>query len=120
MAENSAELVSILDKKFATRTYEEWDRTFREAGDLIYAKVQQIEELEQDAQVIANDYITTFDHPVLGSVKMCNHPNHYSETPAGIWREAPELGQHTEEILTEELGYDRDEIEQLRAAGAIL
>ena len=120
MAENSAELVSILDKKFATGTYDEWDRTFRESGDFIYAKVQHIEDLEHDSQVIANDYIAAFDHPVLGSVKVCNHPNHYSETPAGIWREAPELGQHTEEILIEELGYDRNNIQQLKTAGAIL
>ena len=120
MAKNSAELVSILDKKFATRTYEEWDGTFREAGDFIYSKLQHIDELDQDTQVIANEYITNFDHPVLGSIKVCNHPNQYSETPAGIWREAPELGQHTEEVLIEELGYDWDDIEQLRAAGAIL
>ncbi len=120
MAENSAELVKILDKKFATKTFDEWDRTLREAGDFIYSKVQHIDELEQDTQVIANDYITDYDHPVLGSIKVCNHPNQYSETPAGIWREAPELGQHTEEILIEELGYDWDEIGKLRDAGAIL
>ena len=51
---------------------------------------------------------------------MCNHPNIYSETPAGIWREAPELGQHTEEILIDELGYDWDDIGELQNAGAIL
>ena len=118
--ENAAELVEILDKRFATKTYDEWNAAFQEGGDFIYAKVQHIDELEDDTQVIANDFITTFDHPVLGPVKMCNHPNHYSETPAGIWREAPELGQHTEEILIEELDYDWDDIERLRGAGAIL
>jgi crotonobetainyl-CoA:carnitine CoA-transferase CaiB-like acyl-CoA transferase len=117
--ENSAELVQILDARFATRTYDEWDKAFREGGDFIYAKVQSISELETDPQVIANDYITTFDHPVIGSVKMANHPIIYSETPAGIWREAPELGQHTEEILIEELGYDWDRITRLQEAGVI-
>jgi crotonobetainyl-CoA:carnitine CoA-transferase CaiB-like acyl-CoA transferase len=51
---------------------------------------------------------------------MCNHPNKYSETPAGIWREAPELGQHTEEVMIDELGYTWDDIERVREAGAIL
>ena len=51
---------------------------------------------------------------------MCNHPNIYSETPAGIWKEAPELGQHTEQILIDELGYDWDDISELQEAGAIL
>jgi len=51
---------------------------------------------------------------------MCNHPNVYSETPSGIWREAPELGQHTEELLIEELDYTWDDINVLRDKGAIL
>ncbi len=120
-AENSAELVKILDKKFLDKTADDWDQTFRSSGtDFIYAKVQTIEELPNDPQVIANDYITTFNHPVLGPVKMTNHPNTYSETPAGIWREAPELGQHTEEILIDELGYTWDDITRLQEKGVIL
>jgi crotonobetainyl-CoA:carnitine CoA-transferase CaiB-like acyl-CoA transferase len=117
--ENTEELVEILDGRFATKTFDEWDRTFRQGGDFIYAKVQSVDELEHDPQVTANDYITTFDHPALGPIKMCNHPIIYSETPAGIWREAPELGQHTEEVLIEELGYNWKDIEGLQEAGAI-
>ena len=118
-AANGPALVAILDRKFAEKSFDEWDALLRESGDFIYAKVQSIDELQYDSQVIANDYITNFDHPVIGPVKMCNHPNIYSETPAGIWREAPELGQHTEEILVEELGYTWDDIAKLQEAGAI-
>ncbi|MDE2688247.1 MAG: CoA transferase [Chloroflexota bacterium] len=120
-AENTIELVRIMDGKFATKTADEWDNIFREFEvDFIYAKVQSITDLEDDVQVVKNNYITDFDHPVLGDVKMCNHPNIYSETPAGIWQEAPELGQHTEQILIDELGYDWDDISELQEAGAIL
>jgi crotonobetainyl-CoA:carnitine CoA-transferase CaiB-like acyl-CoA transferase len=120
-AENAAELVKILDAQFATRTADEWDKAYRSSGtDFIYAKVQTIQELEHDPQVIANDYITQFDHPTLGKVKMCNHPNIYSETRAGIFREAPELGQHTEDILINELGYTWEDIGRLQEAGVIL
>ena len=120
-AENTVELVRIMDEKFATKTADEWDNIFREFEvDFIYAKVQSITDLEDDVQVVKNNYITDFDHPVLGDVKMCNHPNIYSETPAGIWQEAPELGQHTEQILIDELGYDWDDISKLQEAGAIL
>ena len=49
--------------------------------------------------------------------KVCNI---YSETPAGIWKEAPEVGQHTEEILVNELGYGWDDIEKLQSTGTIL
>lgn len=120
-AENAVELVRIMDERFALRTADEWDELFRGFGvDFIYAKVQGIEELVDDVQVMANGYISGFAHPVLGDVRMCAHPNGYSETPAGIWREAPELGQHTEEILIDELGYDWDGIRRLQEAGAIL
>ena len=120
-ADNCVELVRIMDAKFAEKTADEWDAHFREFPvDFIYAKVQAIEELEHDVQVQANNYIAPFEHPVLGEVKMCSHPNRYSETPAGIWREAPELGQHTEQILIDELGYDWDDIKRLQDAGAIL
>ena len=120
-AENAKQLVEIFDQCFATKSADEWDYIFRQdETDFIYAKVQPVEELVNDPQVIANDYITDFDHPVLGSVKMCNHPNLYSDTPAGIWREAPELGQHTEEILISEFGYTWEDIQTLREANAIL
>ena len=118
--EHGQELVEIMNEQFSKKTYDEWDALFRATGDFIYAKVQSIDELEDDPQVIANDFITTFDHPVIGPIKMCNHPNIYSETPSGIWREAPELGQHTEEVLIEELDYTWDDITVLRDKGAIL
>ena len=120
-AENAPEIVKILDERFATKTVAEWDKLFRDSDtDFIYALVQSIEELSDDIQVQSNNYITHFDHPVLGDVQMCNHPNIYSETPAGIWKEAPEVGQDTEEILIENLGYDWDDIGRLQSAGAIL
>ena len=119
VGDHGTELVEILDKQFATKTFKEWDAIFRKLG-FIYAKVQSVADLKDDVQVIANDYIVDFDHPVLGTVQMCNFPVAFSETPASIRREAPELGQHTEAILIDELGYDWDDIQGLREAGAIL
>ena len=70
--------------------------------------------------MIANNYITDFDHPVLGDVKMCNFPVTFSKTPAGVWKEAPELGQDTESIMIDELGYDWADIQRFQEAGSIL
>jgi crotonobetainyl-CoA:carnitine CoA-transferase CaiB-like acyl-CoA transferase len=120
-AKHSLEVVAILDKRFEEKTAAEWDSIFREfSTDFIYSLVQTVQDLPYDPQVIANDFITKFDHPVLGEVQMCNHPSIYSETPAGIWKEAPEVGQHTEEILVDELGYGWDDIEKLQSTGTIL
>ena len=115
----SPELMRIIEDTFATKTYEEWDGIFRRYG-FIYAKVQTIEELPNDPQVIANDYIADFEHPTIGPIKVCNFPVAFSETPATIRSGAPELGEHTESVLLEELGFDWSDIEKFQDAGAIL
>ena len=120
MTGGSPELTAIIAERFKTKPADEWMEIFNRYEDLIFAKVQTIEELEHDPQVIANDYITEFAHPVIGDVKMCNFPAAFSETPAGVWKEAPELGQDTETILIDELGCDWDDITRMREAGAIL
>lgn len=43
----------------------------------------------------------------------------FNKTPMKIQREAPEFGQHTEDILTEILGYSWEEVEKVRGAGVI-
>ena len=84
MTAGSPELTATIAERFKTKTADEWIEVFNETRDLIFAKVQTIEELEHDSQVIANNYITDFEHPVLGDVKMCNFPVIFSETPAGV------------------------------------
>ena len=120
MSAGSPELTKEIADQFKTKTADEWIEIFNESRDLIFAKVQTIEELETDPQVIANNYIKNFEHPVIGDVKMCNFPVTFSDTPAGIWNEAPELGQHTESIMIEELGYDWDDIARFQETGSIL
>ena len=115
----SPELMKLIEDTFASKTFEEWDAIFRRYG-FIYARIQTIDELPDDPQVIANDYITDFDHPDMGAVKVCNFPVAFSETPATIQSAAPELGQHTEDVLIEELGYDWEDIGRFQEAGAIL
>ncbi len=119
MTGGSPELTAIIAERFRSKPVDEWMELLDGCKDLIYAKVQKIEELETDPQVVANGYISEFDHPAIGGVKMCGFPAAFSETPAGIWKEAPELGQDTESILIEELGYDWGDIERLQDAGAI-
>jgi crotonobetainyl-CoA:carnitine CoA-transferase CaiB-like acyl-CoA transferase len=109
---NAKELIAIMDKKFATKNRDEWFEIFRRDG-LIHTPIQTPTEVVNDPQTIANNYIVWFDHPVLGRTKMVGFPWDFSETPASVRREAPEFGQHTEEILLE-LGYTWDDITKLK------
>ncbi|MCH9039028.1 MAG: CoA transferase [Chloroflexi bacterium] len=117
--ENRGELIAILDGKFAEKTYHQWAEILERSGDFIFSPVQRLSELEDDPQVIANGYIADVDHPTLGPIKLADHPLRYSETPHSIRTVAPELGQHTEEILLE-MGFDWEGIAGLQEKGVIL
>ena len=113
--EHSEEAIRILDEIFATKPREEWLRLFKEGpGEVICGPVSDTEDLVDDPQVKANDYIIDFDHPVFGPIKMTGVPVGFSKTPGSVRREAPEFGQHTEEILTEVLDISWEEITQLK------
>jgi len=112
------ELVRILDEIFATRTGDEWERLFRE-NDFIYGRVQSLTEVTTDPQATANDFFAELDHPVGGPMKLVNTPVKFCQDPASVRAPAPELGQHTEEILLD-LGYNWEDISQLKEQEVIL
>ena len=117
--ENRHQLIPILDRTFAQKPYHEWASILQTSGDFIFSPVQSLADLPNDPQVVANDYITEVEHPDLGTVKLANHPINYSQTPHSIRSVAPELGQHTEEIILE-LGYTWEDITRLQDGGVII
>ncbi len=116
--EKSAELVAIFDDIFMMRTSQEWLDIFPEY-DLFCCGVNSFMELENDPQIIENDYLTDLDHPTLGKIKIPGYPVHFNGNCVQANRAAPELGEHTDEILTAVGGYSRSEIERFREDGVI-
>jgi len=110
-------LYEILDERFLTKNNEEWMELLK-AADCICAPVASYGDLVEDPQVRANDYIVEVDHPTQGRIPVVGAPWRFSETPTKIAPAAPELGQHTEEIL-QELGRSWEQIEELRSQGAL-
>ena len=73
--------------------------------------MQKVEDLPDDPQVIANEYITDYTHPLTGETyKYQNLPMQFRGTPAVRQGRAPLLGEHTEEILVDILGYQKESI----------
>lgn len=118
-AANAGAAVEILDSIFATRPRDEWVSLLRAGGDFIFTVVNTVDELPDDPQVQANRYIDDFDHPAFGATKVVGIPLRFSATPGSIRLPAPELGQHTEQILAELLGYTWEQIAQLRGKEVI-
>jgi len=111
---HAAELIRILDDVFAKRPSDDWMKRLDDAGDFIFSIVNRVADLPDDPQMRANDYIARVDHPTHGPLEMLNLPIGLSDTPGRIGGPAPEFGQHTEQILVEELGYDWDAVAGLR------
>jgi len=108
--ENARELITIMDKIFAGKPRDEWCKILQEAGDLVFECVNTVPEMVNDPQTLANDYVTEFQHPVLGPIKVVAPPIQLSKTPVGMQREAPEFGEHTEMIMTELLDYSWEDV----------
>jgi len=111
--ENCGELIAILDGIFLTKTREEWHDIFGRHG-FLSSPVNTPIELKDDLQITENKYIVEFDHPAVGRVLFPGYPVHFSEACAGTRSAAPELGEHTEEVLREVGGYSTEEIKRLR------
>lgn len=114
--EDKAKLFPLLDEAFALRTTAEWCRTLAAAG-MRHAPVRDHAEVVSDPAVWENGYIVSVEG-AHGEVRVPGSPVRFSATPARAAAHAPELGQHTEEVLLE-IGYTWDEIDELSSSGAI-
>jgi crotonobetainyl-CoA:carnitine CoA-transferase CaiB-like acyl-CoA transferase len=116
-AQNSIELIAVLDSIFATKTRAEWSERF-DRHELVWGPVQSIDEVVQDPQAHALGAFATVPHRSGDSIQIVRSPVEFGATPSTIRRASPELGEHTEEVLLEH-GYAWEEIAQLKEQGAI-
>src|ERR1700683_250654 len=101
---------------FASRTFEEWCRQLRDSG-APWAPVQSAYEVTQDPQVRDNDYLVDLQTEEGVSYTLASAPVEFDETPVVPGR-APEVGQHTEEVLLD-LDLSWEEIIDLKLADVL-
>ena len=89
------------------------------AADIPCGPVNTIDKVVNDPQVLYRDMITEVEHSTLGMLKTHNTPVNLSRTPARVTKAAPELGEHTNEVLRELLSMTEEEIAALRAEGVV-
>ncbi len=116
-AQHSLELIGVLDDVFATKTRAEWGAIL-DRHDLVWGPVQSIADVVRDPQARALDAFARLQHRTGEEIEVVRSPVEFSATPAGIRRGAPELGEHTEEILLEH-GYSWEDIAALRTKGVL-
>jgi len=111
------ELIGILDPLFASRTLAEWADILDRAG-CYWGKVQSVEEVTADPQAEAIGAFASTTLPDGRPLRIVKSPVRFGGTPAEVRGPAPELGQHTEEVLLE-AGYGWEDIARLKDAGAL-
>ena len=104
--------------RFRTRTSEEWQAALLEAG-IPGGPINFIDQVFSDPQVLAREMLVELPHSTAGTVKVAGSPLKLSRTPVRIDEPPPLLGQHTEEVLSEYLGYTLADLAPLRDEGVI-
>jgi crotonobetainyl-CoA:carnitine CoA-transferase CaiB-like acyl-CoA transferase len=115
---NCEELIRLIDKILLTKTMAEWEVIFRQ-HNIIYGRVASPQEVFADPQAIENNFFVDLHHPAKPDAKVVMTPVKFVQNPAEVRTCAPEIGQHTEEILLE-MGYTWEDIVQLKADNVIL
>jgi crotonobetainyl-CoA:carnitine CoA-transferase CaiB-like acyl-CoA transferase len=89
-----------------------------DANDIPCGPINDYAQVFADPQILAREMVVETNHPALGPLRTLGSPIKMSATPADVSRRAPQLGEHTDEVLAE-AGFSREEIATLRTAGAI-
>jgi formyl-CoA transferase len=116
--ENRAALAPELDEAFSKRDADEWLEVLHEAG-LPCGPINTVSEVFAHPQAEARGMVLEVDHPSVGTVRVPGFPYKLSGTPAAVHRPSPRLGEHTDEVLSEFLGYAPDRIGELYRQGVL-
>jgi len=109
---HAEELVGILDRRFASAPYETWAQALEGTG-VIFAKVAELPEVAKDPQARAMGMFAELEHPDLGRFETLAAPFAFSRSDVSVRGLAPEVGQHTAEVLAGMLGMGDQEIADL-------
>jgi crotonobetainyl-CoA:carnitine CoA-transferase CaiB-like acyl-CoA transferase len=115
---NQDALYALLAPLTAKRTTQDLLGDLEMRG-VVASPVYRADEMARDPHVVARGLHFWSPHPLIGQAPMTASPLRLSATPIEIYTAPPTLGQHTDEVLAELLGYSPDRLEALRAAAVI-
>jgi crotonobetainyl-CoA:carnitine CoA-transferase CaiB-like acyl-CoA transferase len=117
--ENATALIELLDGIIAQRDADDWMGRWKPM-EIVASPVQTLADVAEDPQAWGNDYfVKTHCEEVQREVEVRGLPIGLGKTPGEVSTLGPELGQDTELILADTLGYSWDQIGEFKAKGAI-
>jgi crotonobetainyl-CoA:carnitine CoA-transferase CaiB-like acyl-CoA transferase len=115
---NYGALRPIVADAFSKRTRAEWLEVLNDAG-IPAGPVRNLQEVLTDEQLLTREMVHVLQHSSAGPVQVLGIPVKLSATPGAVRRAPPALGEHTEQILTGDLGLAASQITEMRGAGVI-
>ncbi|MEA2329825.1 MAG: hypothetical protein QOE68_4784 [Thermoanaerobaculia bacterium] len=97
--EHIAEIYGQIEAVALTRPTDEWVRLLNERN-VPCMKVRHLDEVMDDPHLVATGFFQRRQHPSEGEYIALSHPVRFSATPASIRRDAPRIGEHTDEVLS--------------------
>ena len=113
---NRDALTDEINGALANHPADHWIDEFNRSG-IPSGPILTIAEMFQHPQIAAREMLMKLAHPVHGEIKTTGLGVKLSATPGAIAR-PPLLGEHTDEVLSA-YGYTAEDLQRLRAAGAI-
>ncbi len=115
---NRAQLVPILESVLRTRTKADWLAALEDAK-VPCGPINNLAEVFADPHADARQMVTHWPHPLAGDLKLVASPMKLSATPVRTDLPPPLLGQHTDSVLREVLGYSDAQLGALRRGGIV-
>ena len=112
---NRERINAIVGGKLALNTTEHWVGTLNAAG-VPCGPVHAVADVFTDPQILAQNMVMEVEQPGHGLVRMLGFPMKFAGSPCTVRRPAPDLGQHSEEVLME-LGFSQDQCRAFRDLG---
>ena len=116
--ENRSALIAILAERFRRRATSEWLELMRQHG-IPAGPINDLAAVFSGGQARDAQLVRQLPHPAVGMVPVVANPVRFSETPVEYRSAPPLLGEHTVEILREDLGYSEAQIAALQDSGAV-
>jgi len=111
------ELAALLGETFCQETTGHWVEVLEAAG-VPSGPINDLRQVYSDPHVQAREMLVELEDPDLGTLKNIGIPVKLSLTPGRIRRRAPNLGEHTREVLLQ-AGYSDQDVARLRQAGVV-
>ncbi|KAI8063180.1 CoA-transferase family III domain-containing protein [Gongronella butleri] len=113
-----AELINLIEEALTQHENNHWLDKLQGAG-FPFAPINNIAQTFDHPQIKARGLVHEVDHPRAGKIKMVGPPTKFSGFQPSVRLPPPTLGAHTDEVLTSVLGYNKQQIDDLRSEGAI-